>query len=74
MKMFPLETLDFTIRIGSTPIFSYFDLYKEVIWANHPHPLTYSSYGKYHTKMLGVLGSISTDGGCKAAHHYMAWT
>ena len=23
-----LETLDYTIRIGSTPIFLYFDLYK----------------------------------------------
>ena len=25
-----LETLDYTIRIGSTPTFLYFDLYKKV--------------------------------------------
>ena len=27
-----LETLEFTIRIGSTPTFSYFDLYAQIDW------------------------------------------
>ena len=30
-----LETLDFTIRIGSTPTFSYFDLYLYSAYAAH---------------------------------------
>ena len=30
-----LETLDFTIRIGSTPTFSYFDLYLNTAYAAH---------------------------------------
>ena len=30
-----LETLDFTIRIGSTPTFSYFDLYLNTPYAAH---------------------------------------
>ena len=30
-----LETLDFTIRIGSTPTFSYFDLYLYSAYAVH---------------------------------------
>ena len=30
-----LETLDFTIRIGSTPTFSYFDLL-QCCWVNNP--------------------------------------
>ena len=30
-----LETLDFTIRIGSTPTFSYFDLYLYSTYALH---------------------------------------
>ena len=30
-----LETLDFTIRIGSTPIFSHFDLYLNTAYAAH---------------------------------------
>ena len=30
-----LETLDFTIRIGSTPTFLYFDLYLNTAYAAH---------------------------------------
>ena len=30
-----LETLDFTIRIGTTPAFSYFDLYPYSAYAAH---------------------------------------
>ena len=30
-----LETLDFTIRFGSTPAFSYFDLYLYSAYATH---------------------------------------
>ena len=30
-----LETLDFTIRIGSTPTFLYFDLYLKTAYAEH---------------------------------------
>ena len=30
-----LETLDFTIRIGSTPTFSYFDFYLYCAYAGH---------------------------------------
>ena len=29
-----LETLEFTIRIGSTPTFSYFDLFAQIDWKN----------------------------------------
>ena len=38
-----LETLDFTIRIGSTPTFLYFDLYLNTAYAAH--------YGLFHNLM-----------------------
>ena len=35
MKELTLETLDFTIRIGITPTFLYFDLYLNTAYAAH---------------------------------------
>ena len=46
-----LETLDFTIRIGSTPTFLYFDLYLYSAYAAHYIHLWYNSWVKL-TKLL----------------------
>ena len=48
-----LETLDYTIRIGSTPTFLYFDLYLHSAYAAHfvyfmLLLMTYE-YGKYYS-------------------------
>ena len=39
-----LETLDYTIRIGSTPTFLYFDLYLYSAYAAHYVYKTYSDF------------------------------
>ena len=42
-----LETLDFTLRIGSTPTFSYFDLY------------LYSAYAVHYVYFtIGIIGTV----------------
>ena len=44
-----LETLDFTLRIGSTPTFSYFDLYLYSAYAVH-----YVYYSSHLLKLPGM--------------------
>ena len=47
-----LETLDYTIRIGSTPTFLYFDLYLYSAYAAH---------FVYYTTIVGYLDFIPAD-------------
>ena len=58
-----LETLDYTIRIGSTPTFLYFDLYLYSAYAAH---LKYKKVGllpiwktKYNVSSVGPSSDIS---------------
>ena len=44
-----LETLDYTIRIGSTPTFSYFDLYLKYL---------YSAYAAHYTSISNLVSSV----------------
>ena len=52
-----LETLDYTIRIGSTPTFSYFDLYVYSAYAAH-YVQCYVSLFKYGIQVQ-VLGACA---------------
>ena len=44
-----LETLDFTIRIGSAPTFSYFDLY------------LYSAYAAQYVYLTLILAAVNSE-------------
>ena len=46
-----LETLDYTIRIGSTPTFLYFDLYLYSAYAAH---FVYFLYTKYFNQVKTI--------------------
>ena len=47
-----LETLDYTIRIGSTPTFLYFDLYLYSAYAAH---YVYYDRTKLHSSFFSLL-------------------
>ena len=49
-----LETLDYTIRIGSTPTFLYFDLYLYSAYAAHRH-YVYSIVTIYNTVAIHLI-------------------
>ena len=49
-----LETLDYTIRIGSTPTFLYFDLYLYSAYAAH---FVYFSVGTFQVDVLAHVAS-----------------
>ena len=51
-----LETLDYTIRIGSTPTFLYFDLYLYSAYAAHFVYLLYSSTVVWLIVYMGQAG------------------
>ena len=50
-----LETLDFTIRIGSTPTFLYFDLYLNTAYVSHYVYFTNFSAGSTQSRIIKIL-------------------
>ena len=54
-----LETLDFTIRIGSTPTFSYFDLYLYSAYAAHYAYCSDHRWAAYISKVQTVGGTTN---------------
>ena len=55
------ESLDFTIRIGSTPTFLYFDLYLYSAYAAHYVSYTHRLIGRFHAQQKYDVHPVSTS-------------